>query len=150
MARKSSWILQQLLNQSLSWNFGGPHNYTAKWVNETLAQNFVQITGPLTFTLHIQNPNAAFPFLISNSWASIVEPQFVMQKDVALWNQTSSGYSIPYPSLTGNSTNQMHEYYLDMASTCDTGPTPKGCGVTYLDTSGQGSTAGTGPYIMKS
>jgi ABC-type transport system substrate-binding protein len=147
---QASWIIQQLLNTSLSWNFGGPHNYTQQWASEVLAQNFVQITGPLTFTLHIQNPNAAFPFLISNSWASIVEPQFVMQHDVALWNQSSTGYVLPFPSLTGNLTSQMRQYYMDMVSTCDTGATPKGCGVTYLDGSLQGSTAGTGPYTMQS
>ena len=61
---QASWIVQQLLNTSLSYNLGGPHNYTQQWAKQVLAENFVQVTGPLTFTLHMQHANAAFPYLL--------------------------------------------------------------------------------------
>ena len=101
---QASWIVQQLLNTSLSDVLTGPHKYTQQYAQEVLAQNFVQITGPLTFTLHIQNPNAAFPYLFANQWSALVAPDFVMQHDLALWNQSSNGYTLPYAAFSGNAT----------------------------------------------
>ncbi len=147
---QASWIVQQLLNTSLSYILTGPHNYTQAWAKEVLAQNFIQITGPLTFTMHILNPNAALPFLFANQWSAIVAPDYVMQHDLALWNQKSNDYTLPYPTLSGNLTSQMNQYFYDEVSTCGTGATPAGCGVTYLDYSLNGSLAGTGPYILHS
>lgn len=147
---QASWIVQQLLNTSLSYILNGPHNYTQSWANEVLAQNFIQITGPLTFTMNIQNPNSALPFLFANQWSAIVAPEYVMQHDLAIWNKSSNGYTLPYPTLNGNLSSQMNEYYKDEVSTCGVGATPAGCGVTYLDYSDNGSLAGTGPYILQS
>jgi peptide/nickel transport system substrate-binding protein len=147
---QAAWIIWQLLDTSLSSTLGAPHSYNSTWVNDVLSQNFIQITGPLTFTIHAQHPNSAFPELLANVWADIIAPNYVMQHDLALWNQTSAGYSLPYPTLSGNLTNQINEYFFDQASTCNSGITPKGCGTTYLDGSYQGSLAGTGPYILTS
>ncbi|MHB8568561.1 MAG: ABC transporter substrate-binding protein [Nitrososphaerales archaeon] len=148
---QAAWLIQQLLNTSLSSNLGGAHNYTQAWANQVLAQDFVQVTGPMTFTLHIQHPNAAFVYLLANSWAFILAPNYVMHQDLALWNASSSGYSLPHPSLTGvNETDMINQYFMDEVSTCDSGLTPKGCGTTYLDGSYYGSMAGTGPYILES
>ena len=147
---EASWIIQQMLNTSLSWNLGGPHNYTEQWAREVLAQNFVQVTGPLTFTLHMQNPNSAFSYLLANTWADIVAPEYVMQQDLKVWNTASNGYSIPYTTLSGNLTNQITQYFLDEVNTCKSGVTPNGCGLTYLDTSVDGSVGGTGPYVLQS
>ncbi len=146
-----AWQIQQLLNPSLSVQLGAPHKYNASWLNQVLAQNFVQITGPLTFTLHIQNPNAAFAYIMTNAQASIIAPDYVMQHDLAMWNQSSTGYNLPYPTLTGaNYTAKINQYFLDEVATCDSGATPKGCGTTYLDSSASGSLAGTGPYTISS
>jgi ABC-type transport system substrate-binding protein len=154
---QASWILQQLNNHCLSTTLsstatgcsGTPTFYTSAWLNAVLAQNFIQITGPYTFTMHILNPNAAWPFLLSNNaWADILAPSYVMQKDIALWQ--TNGYTLNYTTLSGNFTNQVHQYFVDEISTCNTGLTPKGCGQTYLDTSTTGSLAGTGPYILTS
>ena len=42
-----AWIVQQLANTSLSNVLSGqPQAYTESWVNQVLAENFVQITGP--------------------------------------------------------------------------------------------------------
>jgi len=146
---QASWILQQLENKSLSTYFGGTQPYTTTWVQEVLNQNFVQITGPLTFTLHIQNPNAALVFLLANNaWPTIIAPNYTMTQDLALWK--SNGYTLPNPTLTGNLTNQITQYFDDEVSTCNTGATPHGCAVTYLDNSVSGSMAGTGPYTIAS
>src|SRR5262249_16254515 len=42
------------------------------------------------------------------------------------------------------------EYLLDMASTCNSGITPGGCGESYLFTPTGSVLAGTGPYIISS
>ena len=147
---QASWILQQLENKSLSTFFSGPQNYSSAWTGEVLAQDFVQITGPYSVTLHIQNPNAALPYLIANLWANMVAPDYTMQKDLSMWSQPSNGYSLPYPSPSGNATQIMNEYYYDFVATCNAGATPRGCAQTYLDGSYQGSLAGTGPYTIQS
>lgn len=148
---QAAWIFQQLLNTSLSTTLCGcTETYNANYVNEVLNESFVQITGPLTFTIHVMNPNTAFPYLFANTWGQIMAPVNVMQHDLTLWNQSSNDYTLPYPTLRGNLTNQIREYFFDMAATCNAGATPKGCGATYFETSTQGSTAGTGPYILQS
>jgi ABC-type transport system substrate-binding protein len=145
---QGTWILQQLLNTSLSTTLCCAQTYGTSYVNAVLAQNFVQVTGPLTFKFNLQHPNAAFAVILANSWGFIMDPSQVMQKDIALW--TTNGYTLPYASPTGDLQTQMKDYLYDYSSTCDTGATPTGCGATYYDTTPNGSTAGTGPYSMKS
>jgi len=149
---QGSWIIQQLANKSLSYVFGGPHKYDQAWLNQVLAQDFVQVTGPLTFVIHVQNPNTALLYLLAgNPEGMIVAPNYVMQHDLAVWNQSSTGYKLPYPTLTGgNETGMIGQYFSDEVATCDAGLTPSGCGRTYLDDSAQGSLAGTGPYKIVS
>jgi len=147
---QASWILQQLLNTSLSTTLCCAQNYSSTYVNQVLAENFVKITGPLTFTINVMRPNSAFAYLFTGTWAYIVAPVYVMQNDLALWNASNSGYTLPYPKPSGNMTQQIQQYFDDEVATCNAGATPKGCGTTYLDGSYQGSLAGTGPYTMKS
>ena len=145
-----SYILQGLFNTSLSSALSGqPQPYNQSWVDEILGEDAVQITGPLTFTIHIENPNAAFANIISSS-TMLLAPVYVMQQDLALWNQSSNGYTLPYPKLSGNLTNMMYQYFVDEVSTCNQGVTRSGCGTTYLDGSYQGSLAGSGPYEVQS
>jgi len=148
---QASWIMQQLEDPSLSTTLCScTQTYGSSYVNKVLAENFVEITGPQTLTLHIMNPNSALPFLLANLWANIVAPDYTMQKDIAFWSQPSKGYTLPYPSLSGNVTDQMTQYYMDYQATCNAGVTPKGCGDVYLDSSAGGSLAGTGPYTIQS
>jgi ABC-type transport system substrate-binding protein len=148
---QASWILQQLLDSSLSTTLCScTQTYGSQYVQKVLAENFVQITGPMSFELHIMHPNGALGFLLANQWANIVAPDYVMQQDIALWSQPSNGYTLPYPTLTGNVTDQMNQYFMDYQATCNAGSTLKGCAATYLDASANGSLAGTGPYIIKS
>jgi ABC-type transport system substrate-binding protein len=147
---QASWIMQQLVNKSLSTTLCCSQTYGNSYVNAVLKENFVQVTGPLSVKLNIMNPNAALPYLLANLWANIVAPEYVMQHDLALWNQTSAGYTLPYPNIGGNISQQMLEYFYDYSATCNNGPTPKGCAATYLDSSTGGSLAGTGPYTIQS
>lgn len=143
---------QQLLNLSLSTALCGcTINYTPQYVQSVLNEDFVQITGPYTFTLHVMTASPFFLYILANyNYGFIIAPEYVMQHDLALWNQSSTGYTLPYPSLSGNLSQQMNEYFLDEVATCNSGITATGCGTTYLDGSYQGSLAGTGPYTMTS
>jgi ABC-type transport system substrate-binding protein len=147
---QSAWLIQQLSNQSLSTFFGGAQTYGKAYVSEWLAQNFVQTTGLLTFNVNVENPNAAFPYLFSNPIVDQLAPGFVEQHDLALWTASSAGYTLPFPTLSGNFTTKAIQYFDDMSATCNAGSTPSGCGATYLNTSTTGSTAGTGPYTITS
>ncbi len=148
---QASWLLQQEENTSLSTTLCCAQTYNAQYVQEVLAENFVQITGPLTFTIHLEQPNEAFLFIIAEYvFGNIMAPQYVMQHDLALWNQSNSGYTLTYPTLSGNEENQIYQYFVDFTNTCNAGPTMQGCGETYLDTSSGGSMAGTGPYTITS
>jgi len=143
---------QNLLNTSLASALCGcTITYNQNYINEVLAENFVQVTGPMTFSMHLETGSNFFPYILSNyNFGFILAPEYVMQHDLALWNQSSTGYKLPYPTLTGNLSSQISEYYLDEVATCNAGITPNGCGTTYLDGSYQGSLAGTGPYTISS
>lgn len=144
-----NWIQQQLADASLSTVISlKTQPYSQAWVDRVLGQNFIEITGPDTFVMHLSHYDGAFPYLWATYGAPIIAPGFTMQHDVALW--VSQGYKLPYPTLSGDSMTMMKQYYYDEVATCGTGPTPGGCGYTYMDNSVQGSTAGTGPYSLVS
>jgi ABC-type transport system substrate-binding protein len=150
---QAAWIIQQLLNTSLSSSLSGPQQYNAHYVAEVLGENFVQVTGPLTFELHFAHPLSSFPQMIEYNWGEILAPMFVMQHDVALWSSSSTGYTLPYSTLTGSMSNKILQYFDDEVATCNAGVTPKGCGETFLDpglNQPTPSLAGTGPYIISS
>jgi ABC-type transport system substrate-binding protein len=143
---------QQLLNTSLSTGLCGcTQVYNANYVKAVLGEDFVQITGPLTFSLHVTKPSSFLPYILTAyNYGMILAPGYVMQHDLALWSQSSNGYTLPYSTLSGNETMQIYQYLVDETATCNSGVTPQGCGTTYLDGSYQGSQAGTGPYTVAS
>jgi ABC-type transport system substrate-binding protein len=146
---QGAWIVQQLVNKSLSTYFGGTQNYSQAWAQDVLNENFVQVTGPMTFTLNIQNPNAALNQILSDDpLTAIIAPDYVMSHDLSLWS--SEGYTLPYPTPSGNTTTIYNQYLMDLTATCNAGPTPSGCGKFYLDDSVNGALAGTGPYSIAS
>jgi hypothetical protein len=124
--------------------------YNSAYVDSVLSENFVQITSPTTFTMNVMNPNSAFAYLLT--LADIVAPNYVMQHDLTIWNQTSTDYTLPFPSLSAapDEMTMIKDYFYDEVATCDAGITPSGCGTTYLDHSYQASMAGTGPYWLQS
>jgi ABC-type transport system substrate-binding protein len=147
---QSGWLIQQLSNQSLSSFFNGAQNYGNSYVQDWVKANFIQVTGDLTFNVNVMNPNVAFPYLFSNPIVDPVAPGYVEQHDLAAWSASGTGYTLPFKTLSGNFTQKAMEYFDDLSATCNQGSTPAGCGATYLDTSVQGSQAGTGPYTMTS
>jgi len=150
---QASWILGQLLNTTLSTTLCAcTQTYGTGYANAILAENFVTITSPTTFTLNVMNPNSAFVYLLTIPGADAVAPNYVMQHDLALWNQTSTGYKLPYPSLSSapDEMTMIKDYFYDYEATCNAGITPAGCATTYLDHSYGGSLAGTGPYTIQS
>ena len=149
---QASFLVQQLLNTSLSTTLCAcAQTYDQKYADAVLAQNFVEVTGPLTFTIHVTHPNIAFALIFAGDMNSVpLPPSYTMRQDLTLWNAASAGYKLPYPSPTGTLANQIKQYFYDMMATCNAGTTPSGCGTTYLDGSAQGSAAGTGPYTIRS
>ncbi len=55
--------------------------------------------------MNVMNPTSAVPELLAGEWAIIVAPGYAMRHDLAMWNTTSAGYTLPYPTLTGNATS---------------------------------------------
>ena len=104
-----AWTVQQLLNNSLGTVLGGAESYSPQWVNEVLSQNFVQITGTYTFTIHLQHPSAALSILLASPWMAITAPNYIMSRDIPMWSQQSNGYSLPFSSLSGNITQQFYQ-----------------------------------------
>lgn len=149
---QSGWLLQQFLNTNLSSTLTGPQNYSATYTSDVLNENFVTVTGPLTFSLNLMHPAASeqLEYLLASFEAYIIAPMYTMQHDLQLWKQPSMDYTLPYPNLSGNETNMINQYFYDQVATCNEGATPAGCGTTYLDGSYQGSMAGTGPYTIQS
>jgi len=148
---QASWEIQQMVNPSMcTFCSGTAQTYGKAYADAWLAENFVQITGPLTFNINVKIPNAAFPEIFTQPLTYPLPPEYVMTKDLGLWTQSSTGYTLPFPTLSGNLTNQIKEYLEDLSSTCNSGITPSGCGRSYLDDSLSGSMASTGPYILQS
>lgn len=147
---QSAWLIQQLTNQTLSSFFGGAQTYGNTYVQDWLNMNFIQVTGTQTFNVNVNYPNVAFPYLFANPVVDPVAPAYVEQHDLALWTASSAGYTLPYPTLSGNFTQKAIQYFDDLSATCNHGSTPSGCATTYLDSSTGGSMAGTGPYTITS
>jgi ABC-type transport system substrate-binding protein len=133
---QAAWIVQQLLDTSPNTfsYFGASPKYDSAWVSSVLAFNFVQIVDPYTVNLNIKIPTTQFPYLLSNEWADIVSPSFVVSHDFP-----SACASTACPSDTINYTA-----YFDHIA---------GDGLVkdnYLDLPTTGSKAGTGPYYIDS
>lgn len=147
---QSGWLIQQLSNQSLSYFFSGAQTYGNSYVTDWLKADFIQATGALTFNVNIMNPNVAFPYLFANPIVDPVAPGYTMTHDLQLWTASSAGYTLPFPTLSGNFTEKSIQYFDDLSATCNKGSSPAGCGTTYLDAAADGSMAGTGPYTITS
>lgn len=131
---QAAWIVQQMLNRSLSTFFGVTQSHDSAWVQAVLAENFVQIVDNHTVNLNLQHPTTQFPFLLSNEWATIYSPSFVVSHDFP-----SACATPDCPASTINYTA-----YFDHIA---------GDGLVkdnYLDLPAQGSKAGTGPYYIDS
>lgn len=131
---QAAWIVQQMLDTSLFTYFGGSPSYDESWIQQVLAQNFVEILDPNTININIQHPTTQFPYLLANEWADIVSPSFVVSHDFSSACKTTdcSADSIDYMA-----------YFAHIAGHGEVN-------MNYLNLPTQGSKAGTGPYYVES
>jgi ABC-type transport system substrate-binding protein len=133
---QAAWIIEQLLDTSPNTftYFGASPAYDPAWVQSVLGFNFVQIVDPYTININIKNPTTQFPYLLSNEWADIVSPSFVVAHDFPSACKTTDcpADSIDYTA-----------YFNHIA----------GDGLVkdnYLNLPTNGAKAGTGPYYTDS
>jgi len=133
---QAAWIVEQLLDTSPNTfsYFGATPAYDAAWVQKVLGFNFVQIVDPYTININIQIPTTQFPFLLSNEWADIVSPSFVVSHDFPSACKTpdcpsdSIDYTAYFNHIAGD--GSLNDNYLNLPTS--------------------GSKAGTGPYYVDS
>jgi len=123
-----------MLDTSLFTYFGASPSYDSNWVNKVLGLNFVQIVDPNTININIKTPTTQFPYLLSNEWADIVSPSFVVSHDFPSACKTAdcAADSIDYTA-----------YFNHIAGHGEVA-------MNYLDLPKDGSKAGTGPYYIDS
>ena len=133
---QAAWIVEQLLDQTPATfsYFGASPAYDANWVQQVLAFNFVQIVDRYTININIKYPTTQFPYLISNEWADIVSPSFVVSHDFP-----SACASSDCPAATIDYT----AYFNHIAGHGEVA-------MNYLNLPTTGSKAGTGPYYIDS
>jgi len=133
---QAAWIVEQLLDQTPATfsYFGASPAYDAKWVQQVLAFNFVQVVDPYTININIKYPTSQFPFLLSNEWADIVSPSFVVSHDFP-----SACATTDCPAATIDYT----AYFNHIAGHGEVA-------MNYLNLPTTGSKAGTGPYYIDS
>jgi ABC-type transport system substrate-binding protein len=133
---QAAWIVEQLLDTTPTTftYFGASPAYDAKWVQQVLAFNFVQVVDPYTININIKNPTTQFPYLLSNEWADIVSPSYVVSHDFPSACKTtdcpadSIDYTAYFNHIAGD--GLVKDNYLNLPTT--------------------GSKAGTGPYYIDS
>jgi len=131
---QAAWIVQQMLDTSLSTTLSGTQAHDPAWVQKVLNQNFVQIVDPYTINLNLKQGTTQFPYLLSNEWADIVSPSFVVSHDFP-----SACATTDCPADTIDYT----AYFNHIAGHGEVS-------FNYLDLPTTGSKAGTGPYYIDS
>ncbi len=133
---QAAWIVEQLLDTTPATftYFGASPAYDPAWVQSVLGFNFVKIVDPYTININIKNPTTQFPYLLSNEWADIVSPSFVVSHDFPSACKTTDcpSDSIDYTA-----------YFNHIAGHGEVA-------MNYLDLPATGSKAGTGPYYIDS
>jgi ABC-type transport system substrate-binding protein len=129
---QAAWIVQQLLNHSLSAALSGEDQlYDSIWVRAVLDQNFVEIVDDYTVRINVLNPTTQFPFLLGQVWAAIISPSSVIKLDYEYRGWDYEAEQTPI---------NMTQYFVRMA----------GVGDTALNVPENGWKIGTGPYILDS
>ena len=131
---QAAWIVQQMLDTGLSAYFTPNQPHDTAWVQQVLAQNFVEIVDPYTINMNIKNPTTQFEYLLANEWADIVSPTFVVSHDFPSACKTSAcgpddiDYTVYFNHIAGHGEIEMN----------------------YLNLPEKGAKAGTGPYYIDS
>jgi len=132
---QSAWIIQQMLDVSVSGYFTPNQPYDAAWVQKVLALNFVEIVDPYTININIKYPTSQFESLLSTAWVGgFASPSFVVSHDFRAACKTSDcaadsiDYTAYFNHIAGHGENAMN----------------------YLNVPTNGAKAGTGPYYIDS
>jgi len=133
---QAAWILEQMLDQSTNTfsYYGASPAYNAAWVQTVLGFNFVQVVDPYDININLKLPTTQFPFLLSNEWADIVSPSFVVSHDFPSACATTAcdpatiNYTAYFNHIAGD--GSVKDNYLALPTS--------------------GSKAGTGPYYIDS
>jgi len=133
---QAAWILQQMLNKTLSYGLSGKKslNYKCNWnstfVKAVLDQNFVErFAGePYKVRLNLLTPSTQFLPIMAGPWASIIAPTSTIKMDYA-----------KYPAW-GTWDGNITKYFEHIA----------GVGKTGLVLPQTGWKVGTGPYYVES
>ena len=131
---QAAWIVQQMLDTSLSTYFSGDQAHDPAWVQKVLAQNFVEIVDPYTINMNLKTPTTQFVYLIANEWADIVSPSFVVSHD---FPSACKATDCPADSIDYTA------YFDHIAGQGEVE-------LNYLNLPKDGSKAGTGPYYIES
>jgi len=128
---QAAWMLQQLLNTSLSTGLAGAQAHDPAWVQAVLDQDFVEILDTYEIRLNILHPTTQFLPIMAGPWAGIVSPTETITKDYEHngWNFAAEQTPLNYT-----------KYFEHMA----------GIGDTYFNVPDDGWTFGTGPYYVES
>ena len=129
---QAAWMVQQLLDLSLSSAFSGDQPYDEAWVDAVLAQNFVEIVDDYTVRIHIQTPTTQLLAILAGPWAGIISPSETIRRDYEHGGWDFDGEQRPKVDFK--------KYFLHMA----------GNGDTYFNIPEDGWTFGTGPYYVES
>jgi ABC-type transport system substrate-binding protein len=131
---QSAWMIQQMLDMGLSAWFTPNQAHDPAWVQQVLAQNFVEVVDPYTINLNIKNPTTQFEYLIALEAADIVSPSFVVSHDFPSACKTSAcgpdeiDYTAYFNHIAGHGEVEMN----------------------YLNLPEKGAKPGTGPYYIDS
>jgi ABC-type transport system substrate-binding protein len=130
---QAAWILQQMLNKSLSYGLTGSSSlgartgYNATFVNAVLDQNFVEILGTYKVRLNLLTSTTQFLPIMAGPWASIVSPKSTITMD--------------YQHLALGAWDGDFDHYFENLA---------GVGETGLVLPEDGWKIGTGPYYVDS
>jgi len=131
---QAAWILQQLLNVTLSYALSGHRSLGARthwdptFVKAVLDQNFVEILDTYKVRLNLLTPSTQFLPIMTGPWASIIAPSSTIKMDYA-----------KYPAW-GTWDGNITKYFEHIA----------GVGQTALVLPQNGWKVGTGPYYIES
>jgi len=124
---QAAWMVQQLLDTSLSAAFGGAQDYDAAWVQAILDQNFVEILDTYEVRLNLMIPTTQFLPIMACPSEAIISPTSTIEMDYEYggWGTWDGDYNT---------------YFLHMAGNGDTG----------LNLPENGWKIGTGAYYVES
>lgn len=101
---QAAWMVQQLLDTSLSAAFGGAQDYDAAWVQAILDQDFVEILDTYEVRLNLMTATTQFNPIMACPFAGIVSPTSTIEMDYEYgeWGTWDGDYNTYFEHMAGN------------------------------------------------